>query len=460
MSSPAIETPLDAHPEADPAKAYAQALLDDLGGTACPRTGGRPSSPAAAWAGSGLMQLTGAAAPRVCPLPLTAAAEGSWAALGALLQRPMPALDPLDLLVERAAHSGLRRQGRISPGGACRLLDTATVRLAVNLAREDDWDLLPAWLEADIRPDWDALAEALRQRDAQALLARGRELGLAVAAEAWPTPAPWHRIVAGRAWTPATATPDRAPRVLDLSALWAGPLCAQLLRQLGAEVVKLESLTRPDGARRGPPPFFDRLNHGKRMVALDLASEAGRRALRALIDAADIVIEASRPRALAQLGVDAAALVQARPGLSWISLTAYGRGGADAEAIGFGDDAGVAAGLSAVMAAIDGEPCFVGDALADPLSGLHAALAAWASWQQGGGRLLSLSLVDVLRHAVTRTASVDVDVLRARAARWQAEIAAQGLPIRAPRVPPPAARAADLGADTAAVLRDWGCRPC
>lgn len=450
----------DACPDPDLAAAYARALLGDLGHGALPQVASHPRSPAVGWAESGLMALTGTTAPRVCPLPLTAAADGVWAALAALVATPLPAVDPLSLLGERAAHLHLRRQGRIAPGGACRLLDTANGRLAVNLAREDDWDLLPAWLEAEVGADWDALADALRHRRTQTLVERGRTLGLAVAAEAWPTSAPWHRLLAGQPWTSANERPDRAPRVLDLSALWAGPLCGQLLRQLGAEVVKLESLTRPDGARRGPAAFFDRLNHGKRMVALDFGSEAGRRALGALIDAADIVIEASRPRALRQLGIAAESRVTARPGLTWISLTAHGREGADAEAIGYGDDAGVAAGLSAVMAAIDGEPCFVGDALADPLTGLHAALAAWASWQQGGGRLLSLSLVDVLRHAVTRTASVETAVLRERARRWQAEIAARDRPIPAPALPPPAPAAGALGADTAAVLRDWAVSPC
>jgi crotonobetainyl-CoA:carnitine CoA-transferase CaiB-like acyl-CoA transferase len=450
----------DACPDPDLAAAYARALLGDLGHGALPQVASHPRSPAAGWAESGLMALTGTTAPRVCPLPLTAAAEGVWAALAALVATPLPAIDPLALLSERAAHLDLRRQGRRSPGGACRLLDTADGRLALNLAREDDWDLLPAWLEAEVGADWDALAEALRDRRTETLVERGRTLGLAVAAEAWPTPAPWHRLLAGRPWTSANEQPDRAPRVLDLSALWAGPLCGQLLRQLGAEVVKLESLTRPDGARRGPAAFFDRLNHGKHMVALDVGSDAGRRALRALIDAADIVIEASRPRALAQLGIDAEALVQARPGLSWISLTAHGREGADAEAIGYGDDASVAAGLSAVMTAVGGEPCFVGDALADPLTGLHATLAAWASWQQGGSRLLSLSLVDVLRHAVTRTASVEAAELRERARSWQAEIATLGLSIAPPAVPPPTPPAGDLGADTAAVLRDWAVSAC
>ena len=72
--------------------------------------------------------------------------------------------------------------------------------------------------------------------------------------------------------------PDAPPGlVVDLSSLWAGPLCAQLLGQAGARVVKVESTTRPDGARQGPAGFYDLLHAGQRSVALDLTSPPGGR---------------------------------------------------------------------------------------------------------------------------------------------------------------------------------------
>ena len=83
--------------------------------------------------------------------------------------------------------------------------------------------------------------------------------------------------------------------VVELGSLWAGPLCGALLRAAGATVVKVESTARPDGARRGPPAFFDLLNAGKRSVALDLSTVEGVRALTDLVAEADVVIEASRP---------------------------------------------------------------------------------------------------------------------------------------------------------------------
>src|SRR5207253_5303213 len=91
--------------------------------------------------------------------------------------------------------------------------------------------------------------------------------------------------------------------VADLSSLWAGPLCAHLLQLAGARVVKVESLHRPDGARSGPAAFFDLLHGGQEAVAIDFRHADGRASLRRLVEAADVVVEGSRPRALEQLGV-------------------------------------------------------------------------------------------------------------------------------------------------------------
>ena len=111
------------------------------------------------------------------------------------------------------------------------------------------------------------------------------------------------------------------------------------------------------------------------------------------------MIESSRPRALAQLGVDAAALVAERSDLVWVSVTAYGRGDPEGGWIGFGDDAGAAAGLAAETGD-PGAPLFCGDAIADPLTGLHAAVATLAHLRAGRGALLELALRDVAAHVL------------------------------------------------------------
>ncbi|MEQ1438844.1 CoA transferase [Fontimonas sp. SYSU GA230001] len=439
------------------AAAYACQLLADLAIAPLRAPVCADEHPAVGWARSGLMALTGAAegAPQLCPVPLTTCADGALAALASLA--PAGAFDGLrgaQLLAERAAIAGHTRQGRIAPGGACRLFDTQDGAIALNLTRDDDWSLLPAWLETDVAADWEALAAALRSRTMHDLVERGRELGLAIA----PVVPPLTRTAPWFEWTVSAprrmAAAARRARVLDLSALWAGPLCSHLLQRCGADVVKLESTRRPDGARRGPPAFFDLLNAGKRSVALDFATAAGRAQLHALVARADIVIEASRPRALRQLGIDAERLVRERGDLIWVSLTGYGRAEPRAQWIAYGDDAGVAAGLSYLMRATTGSAMFVGDAIADPLAGLHAALAAWSAWRSGAGHLISIALVDVVRHCIGFGAPANLDGWRRRAQHWSALISQDE-----PRAP--TARVADgvapaLGADHAAVFAEWG----
>jgi hypothetical protein len=419
------------------------------GPPATPTPRGEPAP--LAWARSGAMALSGEAdgPPSAGPAALAAHAD----ALAAELCVRWPARVPLDgaaLLGERAAWLGLERRGRVSPGGGCRLLPTADGFLAANLARPDDVALLPAWLERPATGDpWRTLEDALPERPTHAWVERGRLLGLpvaeAVAPAACATPAV--RVAARGVPRPR---PIRRTRVLDLSSLWAGPLCTQLLAAAGARVVKVESTTRPDGARRGPAPFFDLLNAGKASVALDLGASAGRDALRRLLAAADVVVEASRPRALRQLGIDAEAWVAEVPGRVWVSITGHGRRPPADDWVAFGDDAGVAAGL-AFAAGDASAPVFCADAAADPLTGLRAAVEIGRALECGGGRLLDVSLVGVAREALGDGAC---DAPPARVVRedgaWWVTCDGRRERVAPPRSRRPRGRARALGADGAA----------
>ncbi|WP_068637429.1 CoA transferase [Thauera butanivorans] len=442
------------------ASRYAEGLLSALGARVGRQAGAQDAHPAIAWARSGLMWLTGAAEQPGCmlPAPLSACANGVLQALGALgAQLPPAWRSGEDVLAQRAALLGLRRRGRISAGGSCRLLAAADGMLAVNLARDEDWELLPAWLEGRAAADWPALAAAVAAQPAQATLERARLLGLPVAAAELPAQAPpWCRVRRGGAGA-ETGREGRSPRVLDLSALWAGPLCGQLLHQLGAQVVKVESTRRPDGARAGNAAFFDLLNAGKWCVAVDFASAAGIERLRRLIEWADIVIDSSRPRALRQLGIDAEAMVAAHPALSWISITGYGRHEPAANWVAFGDDAGVAGGLSTMLARAGGPWAFCGDAIGDPLTGLHAALAAWAAHAAGGGCVVSLAMRDVVAHCAAWERLESDEALRVRARRWHAQALAAGLAGCRPARPAAAARARPHGGDDAALAELLAC---
>lgn len=440
--------------ESGTAAAYAALLLRSLG-QRCVDIHVPSRHPAIAWARSGAMALTGSseAEPRMCPVALASCADAALAALASLAPAgSFGQVDGAALLGERAAVAGFSRAGLVSSGGACRLLEARDGWLAVNFPRESDWELAPAWLEINTVDDWSAVAARLRDCRSAELVERARLMGLAVSAEVEPadsTP-PWFRQT--RLGAQRARGAMASPLVIDLSTLWAGPLCGHLLQQLGATVVKLESQARPDGARFGPEPFFDLLNAGKSSVALDPKKPAQREALLALMHRADIVIESTRPRALAQFGIDAAAVLRESPGLSWVSISGYGRSAPHSHWAAFGDDAGVAAGLSWLLDAA-GSRAFCADAIADPLTGLHAALAAWSDYLGGGGHLIALSLRDVVAHCAGFDRPRTRSAIRARASDWSRLAAAAG-----GAAPPRARRAQEhapaLGADT----RQWTSR--
>ena len=328
----------------------------------------------------------------VLPLPLMSHMDGAMLALRSIA--PNPASLPVNgglLVGER--HRILSKDDNHIIRENCKLVDCTDGRLAVNLARDDDWDLLPAWLETDVGHDWSDIARHLRTRSADDLLARGIELGLPLAKEQLTDrPETWFAETNFK-----SGTPKSAPVVVDFSSLWAGPLASNLLQLMGARVIKIEGANRPDGARSGNKEFYALLNGGKESAVFDFRDKADLACLKRLLIKADIVIEASRPRAFEQIGLRAEEFAAENPGMVWARLTAYER---SSNRIGFGDDIGVSAGLSEIIRRAYGRSEFVGDAIADPVSGLHMALAIWAKNQSGGGCVLDFSMCDILRYAM------------------------------------------------------------
>lgn len=328
-------------------------------------------------------------------IPLTGWAKARLAELAALTEVAFP--DAATLLGERAALNGFVVPGRISAGGGCRIYDALDGPLALNLSRPSDHELLPALVGEEFDPA--DLAERIAALPVAELLERGRTLGLALAGfdEVPASPAAEQVVAGGR------RNPKSPPLVIDLSALWASPLAAHLLQLTGAEVIKVESTNRPDSLRHGDPALFARLNRGKAELSLDLRTAEGRAALLGLIARADVVIEAARPRGLLQLGIDAAALVRQHPGLVWITLTGHGLRGAAANWIGFGDDAAIAGGLGRALREATGSVSFVGDAIADPLSGIVVALTAAKALHAGQGGRWSVAMSGVVAEALAGT---------------------------------------------------------
>jgi len=387
-----------------------------------------------AWAESGAMALSGRA--DRAPLGPPAGLVEGVAAVGRRLTERSTSLgatvelDWLALLGERAALSGFERRGTTSCGGSTRLLRCVDGWIAVSLARPSDVELVSAWLEIERVPvdPWPAIAAAVVGRGAHEVVERASMLGL-------PVGALGERVADGEGVVATCVDPTGAARpldrlvVVDLSSLWAGPLCASLLGSAGARVVKVESIARPDGARRSDDGFFDLLNHAKQSVALDLATDTGRGALAELIGTADVVVESARPRALEQLGIVATeVLARATGPRAWVSITGHGRA---TSRVAFGDDAAVAGGL--VVDDGDG-PTFCADAIADPATGLVAAAAALDALAQGGRWLLDAAMAGVAACLAGPT------------------LPAGGVVAAAPRARAVAHPARPLGADTAAVL--------
>ncbi|HEV8298100.1 MAG TPA: CoA transferase, partial [Acidimicrobiales bacterium] len=316
----------------------------------------------------------------------------------------------------------------------------------LNLPRPEDIEVLPALLDGEVEVgDWTGTVTAIAARPVAALVERAELLGLPLGG--WPGPGgrdagspfridgrePGRTPHVGVGLAAAASTPAL---VVDLTSLWAGPLATSLLVARGTRVIKVEGARRPDGARRGPAAFFDLLNHGKESVALDFDRAEDVALLHRLVARADVVVEASRPRVMERLGLDPVAVVRTGT-TTWISITGYGRTGAGANRVAFGDDAAFAAGCT-----VGDPPRLVADAVADPIAGLYGAAVALAALVGARGNVVDLALVDAAAYACG-------DAAQSRPA--DATVTVAPPTTRDPRSPAPA-----FGASTAVVRAEFG----
>lgn len=295
------------------------------------------------------------------------------------------AIDPRQIL-ERDSATPLQMPSTISANRYCRLIEAQDGWLAVNLARRDDALTVPAWIGCDLNADpWEALVTAARHRTGCDLAQQGIDLHLPVAIVGETMlrqRAPLRRASQARSG-PLTA--------IDLSALWAGPLCGGLLADSGIQVTRIESPSRPDPMPRNSPRLDDRINGKKRRMPMALDDPV----LFAMIARSDVLITNARPHALERKGLSPALLFAANPDLIWVAITAHGWSGREALRTGFGDDCAAAGGLVAMQSR---GPSFIGDALADPLTGLLAALTALRALADGNAGLIDISLAQSAAH--------------------------------------------------------------
>lgn len=329
-------------------------------------------------------------------LPLVHLAQRRLDAIARICDGAAAFPDACTLLLERARLNGLTIPGMVSAGGGCHLYRSSDGWIALNLARDDDASLIPALVGRHEVAD---LGKALSLLPSALILEQGRTLGLAIAAlDEKPVSPPIH-CTSGEQGGSSRPRSKRL-QVLDLSALWAGPLASRLLQMAGCEVTRIESKGRRDPLRESDPAHFAALNAGKQSIEIDLRTNGGRDELLSRIRTCDIVIEAARPRALLQLGIDPDAIVQRQAGLAWITITGHGVCGQGAHWIGFGDDTAICGGLSRELHRVSGRYGFVGDAIGDPITGIAAALCALQLVSQGAGGRCILAMSALVAEAI------------------------------------------------------------
>ena len=194
-------------------------------------------------------------------------------------------------------------------------------------------------------------------------------------------------------------------RVLDASRVLAGPFCAQLLGDLGAEVLKVERPGAGDETRAWGPPFvgpfsayFLSCNRNKRSLAIDLSREEGLRLFHDLARRSDVLLENFRAASAERLGLGPERMLQVNPRLVVCSISGFGRTGPWRDLPGYDFAVQALSGLMSITGPPEGPPCKVGVAVTDVLTGLYAAAAVLACLharrQSGHGYVIDLALLD------------------------------------------------------------------
>ncbi len=252
------------------------------------------------------------------------------------------------------------------------------------------------------------LGVVLRRRSAA-----GRRQRQAVAARAGAGPIQPDRLPAGLGpeedsvnddHDDAGAGPLAGLTVIDIATLFAGPLAATHLGDFGADVVKVEHPTRPDGARgHGPSKdgiglWYKTIGRNKRSITANLSAPEGAEVLRRLVRTADVLIENFRPGTLERWGLGPAELLAINPRLVIARVTAFGQTGPYAPRPGFGSLAEAMSGFAAVTGEVGGPPTLPPFGLADGIASLATAFAVLAALRvrerTGRGQVIDLAILE------------------------------------------------------------------
>ncbi|WP_458683016.1 CaiB/BaiF CoA-transferase family protein [Prescottella equi] len=221
---------------------------------------------------------------------------------------------------------------------------------------------------------------------------------------------PWTpRVQPDRPLGDADAAPLAGIRILDLTAFWAGPAATQVLAGMGAEVIKIESVQRPDGMRftstRSPGEaawweaggVYQGANAGKLGVTLDLSRPEGVDVLLEMVRHADVVIENFSPRVLDNFGLTWDRLRETNPAVVFVRMPAFGLSGPWRDRTGFAQTMEQATGLSWMTGYRDGSPMVL-KGPCDPVAGLHAVVATLSALEyaraEGRGCFVEVPMVE------------------------------------------------------------------
>jgi len=216
---------------------------------------------------------------------------------------------------------------------------------------------------------------------------------------------------------PARQGPLADLRVIDLSTILAGPSATRRLADFGADVIKVERVDEPDGARLlgdldgGDGYHWRHVGRNKRPIQLDLKQEAGRAVLLRLVADADVLVENFRPGALERLGLDPeTVLLAANPRLVVLRVTGFGQDGPYADRAGFGTIAEAMSTLAHATGERDGPPTLPPIALADETAGALSAFAVLAALRHrdrtGEGQVIDASLLESMLEIVGPGAAI------------------------------------------------------
>ena len=204
------------------------------------------------------------------------------------------------------------------------------------------------------------------------------------------------------------ALPLEGIRVLDASNTYAGPTCARVLSDLGAEVIHVEAMQRWETVRLVVMPenevpeeywnaggYFQKRNLGKKDITLDLTRPAGVAAFKQVVAHSDVMLESFAPRIMRGFGLDYESVKQARPDIVYCSLSGYGQSGPYRDWIAYGMGLEPASGIAQLTGYVGDGPKRSGISLTDPLSGLAAAVAVLTALyhrrRTGEGQYIDLS---------------------------------------------------------------------